>query len=226
MAELSGNALAAFSRDLLHATTTGGHFDTSEFFNFSRGATYRYSQPAHMASRLPPHLRYTDELMGAMHRHALGGDTLAKAGDDDLLSTVRNKSMLILGDSVDFNLWSRMCHCPRLDRKKGHEYGESVVGALDRNASVVECHGVKDFATCDWLLLDFQIHFMDGAYGVHPYGQIPYHAPGYLPKCRGLELEQCLEAKWRRSANKLFSFDCMQRGFLRQPDLVVLNVNM
>ena len=56
-----------------------------------------------------------------------------------------------------------LCHCPRTDRKKGKEYGPDVVGTMVNDSRVIACSGKKDFETCDWKRLDFQIHFMDGA---------------------------------------------------------------
>lgn len=216
--------LRGAARELLLGSTTAGSFEVPKAsqFNFSRGgASYHYELPKRIADALPPQAGFADRLIDALDAHALRRGT-----DEALLGPLRGKSMLILGDSGDYNLWSRMCHCPRTDRKKGREYGADVVGTMVNDSRLIECHGKKDFETCEWRQLDFQIHFMDGAYGIHPWGRVPYHYPGFLPDCTHLDLEACLEAKWMRSANRRFGFRCFRERGLKQPELFVLNVNI
>ena len=63
------------------------------------------------------------------------------------LAPLRNKSLLMLGDSTDANVWARLCHCPRRRNKAGRTRQEEnaalAAGACGaRSDTHVSCLGV------------------------------------------------------------------------------------
>ena len=160
------------------------------------------------------------------------------------LAPLRNKSLLMLGDSTDANVWARLCHCPRRRNKAGRTRQEEnaalAAGACGaRSDTHVSCLGVDYvFATCTFPALELQLHYAQAAYGVHPYGPIPQQPARFLPRCDG-SLDDCYGKKWAEQNNERYGLGCMVRPEpaaraleqakgprARQPDLVMVNVNL
>lgn len=166
-------------------------------------------------------------MMDALDRVATG--IAPRENDHRVLSGLRNKSLLLMGDSTDGNLWERMCHCPRIKTRPGEPVGNCEL----RDPRYVKCYGVDSiFASCDYTNLDLQIHYAQAAYADDPYpgeqiSKLVGMPRNHLPPCQPDDpLATCYMKKWLGQNNSRFGLGCMREGSARQPLLVVVNVNM
>ena len=182
------------------------------------GVRFEYSL---RASREAAGLQFDASLLEALDREAAGEEALAEAAP--ALRGLHNKSLLFLGDSLDGNVWTRLCHCRR---EHGPRYASSVIGNATRDRQRVRCysgaqHGAfagiflsDDFKTCEYTRLGLTLHYSDAAYGLHPYGLVYQRDPSYLPNCSKLSLERCYVEKWLRSSNLRAGFAAMHLSLI------------
>jgi len=175
------------------------------------------------AQRKPYQFRHTQplqDLIGALNRYTKGDPALEN--DSSLLGSLRNKSLLLLGDSTDYNLVASICYCPREEKsmpETGGVHSSARTCSGDASRATRNCHFAPP------LNLTLSVHGAE--YALHPYGEMPYKRVGPGGPCEGrVPLRECLLGKFEACSNGVDSLREMHHGLVPQPDMVVINMNL
>jgi len=137
-----------------------------------------------------------------------------------LLPTLRNKTLLLLGDSTDSNVWAELCHCVG-EVMHGRP---AVVGNLsiplatcERSIRVDKIDKTHSFRTCHYPAINFTVHAAGVEFLLHPWGQIP-HGRGVTPRYTSAhDLDACIKLKLSVIMNNVGSL------IGSAPNLAILN---
>eukprot|EP00523_Entomoneis_sp_CCMP467_P005175 CAMPEP_0168749140 /NCGR_PEP_ID=MMETSP0724-20121128/16552_1 /TAXON_ID=265536 /ORGANISM="Amphiprora sp., Strain CCMP467" /LENGTH=371 /DNA_ID=CAMNT_0008797019 /DNA_START=11 /DNA_END=1123 /DNA_ORIENTATION=- len=164
------------------------------------------------------------DLIGPLFRYTKGELTLDDKNDESMiLASLRNKSLLLVGDSTDYNVLGSVCCCRRTWRRKFPGIDPPHVKSTTRVCSGSDTQTWK----CHWPSLNLTINAHGAEYGIHPYGARSDSRIGAGGTCDDtVPLKECLFSKWKKCSNGVDSIKEMHDGLAAQPDIAVINVNL
>ena len=105
---------------------------------------------------------FSSHLIDPLDRLSAG---LATASDLEMLYNLRNRSMLLVGDSTDANIWARLCHCTRSTGWILSHLDSDGTRPPSRDRRFVSCYRGEMVKSCNYRTLNLQFHFVDASYG-------------------------------------------------------------